>query len=186
MHRHGYKGIKLQRERDQRKSLVRSLMTDMIEHGFVVTTRPKALAIRSDLEKLVTTAKKSTLASRRRVIGKLHTIGAAHKLVDEIAVGFKDRNGGYTRLEHAGYRRGDGSEIVRLSFTEMEASAVKAKKKEEVKTVKKTDKKSTAKAKATKPKSAVSAKSKIQNSKVKSSGRQTASSQSTVKKRGDK
>ena len=125
MHRHSYKGKKLQREGGARKALTRGLMKDLVEHGYITTSKPKAVAIRSDFEKLVTTAKKGTLASRRKVIAKLDSVSSAHKLVDEVAPAFKDRNGGYTRLENAGVRRGDNTPLVRLSL--VEGSAVPTK-----------------------------------------------------------
>lgn len=144
MHRHSYKGKKLQREGGARKALTRGLMKDLIEHGYITTSKPKAIAIRSDFEKLITTAKKGTLASRRKVIAKLDSVSSGHKLVDEVAPMFKDRNGGYTRLENAGVRRGDNTALVRLSLVEGAAS-----KKPAAKAAKPAAKKPTSKPKVT-------------------------------------
>jgi len=145
MHRHSYKGKKLQREKGQRLSLTRGLIKSLINNGHVVTTRPKAVAIRSEAEKLVTLAKKGDLTSRRKCIAKLASVESGHKLVDQVAPVFKDRNGGYTRIERVGYKRGDNSELVRLSFVDDTSGTKAAKPKVEAK------KKPAAKAK-TKPK----------------------------------
>ena len=85
MHRHGYKGRKFGRERDQRRALMKGLATSLVEHGKIETTLPKAKELVRYIEKLITKAKKGDLANRRMVIAGLSTQVAAFKLVDEIA-----------------------------------------------------------------------------------------------------
>src|SRR5665213_1639953 len=107
MHRHGYQGRKLHRERDQRRALIKSLADSLIKHESIETTLPKAKEIVPYVEKLITKAKKADLHNRRLIITKLQTLSSAHKLVDEIAPKLKARNSGYLRIERTKFRVGD-------------------------------------------------------------------------------
>lgn len=118
MHRHGYKGRKFGRERDQRRALLKGLATSLVEHGSIETTLPKAKDLRRYAEKLVTKAKVGDLAHRRQVISKLSTQAAAFKLVDEIAPQLSGRTSGYLRIERTRLRVGDGAEMARISFVD--------------------------------------------------------------------
>ncbi len=117
MHRHGYKGRKFGRETDQRLALTRGLMCSLIKYQTITTTLARAKEIRRGLEKLITLAKKGDLASRRLVIARLNDLEAATILCDVIAPQVK-RDSGYLRIEHAGYRRGDNSEMGTISFVD--------------------------------------------------------------------
>jgi large subunit ribosomal protein L17 len=124
MHRHGYKGRKFGREKDQRNALVRGLMCSLVEHGSITTTLAKAKEIRRPMEKLITIAKKGGLANRRLVIARLDNIGLGNKLVDEVAPQIK-RDSGYLRVERAGLRRGDNAEMGKISFVDEIKAGVK-------------------------------------------------------------
>ena len=117
MHRHGYKGRKFGRETDQRRALTRGLMCSLIKYQTITTTLAKAKEIRRPTEKLVTIAKKGDLASRRHIISYLNDMETADLLVDIIAPQIK-RNSGYLRIEHAGFRKGDHSEMATISFVD--------------------------------------------------------------------
>ena len=117
MHRHGYKGRKFGRETDQRRALTRGLMCSLIKYQTITTTLARAKEIRRGLEKLITIAKKGDLASRRIVIARLNDLESATLLMDVIAPQIK-RDSGYLRIEHAGYRRGDNSEMGTISFVD--------------------------------------------------------------------
>ena len=150
MHRHGYKGRKFGRETDQRLALTRGLMCSLIKYQTITTTLARAKEIRRDLEKIITIAKKGGLANRRLVIARLNDLGTATLLVDVIAPQIK-RDSGYLRIEHAGYRRGDNSEmgtisfVDEISFEEAEEKPVekKAEKADEKKSEAKSDTKKT-------------------------------------------
>lgn len=118
MHNHSNKGSKLQRERDQRNALIKNLATSLITDEQITTTTPKAKTVTPYVEKLITHAKKGTLASRRIVISKLDTIEAAHKLCDEIAPATKARTSGYLRIESAPRRSGDHAAMSTVSFVD--------------------------------------------------------------------
>ena len=118
MHRHGYKGTKFHRERDQREALVKGLAESLIIHESIETTLPKAKAVVPYTEKLITKAKKGDLHNRRQVISSLQQVSTAHKLVDEIAPKLGGRNSGYFRITRTTHRRGDNAEMARVSFVD--------------------------------------------------------------------
>jgi large subunit ribosomal protein L17 len=128
MHRHGYKGTKFHRERDQREALIKGLAESLIIHETIETTLPKAKAVVPYVEKLITKAKKGDLHNRRQVIASLQTISTAHKLVDDIAPKLGGRNSGYFRIKRTTLRRGDNAELARVSFVDdlKEAPVAKA------------------------------------------------------------
>jgi large subunit ribosomal protein L17 len=127
MHRHGYKGRKFHRERDQRRALVKSLADSLIKYETIETTLPKAKEIVPYVEKLITKAKKGDLHNRRQVIADLQTVASAHKLVDEIAPKLGGRNSGHLRVVRTRVRRGDNAQLARVSFVDDLAEAPVAK-----------------------------------------------------------
>lgn len=118
MHRHGYRGRKLGRERDQRRALIKGLATSLVEHGKIETTLPKAKELSRYIEKVITKAKKGDLANRRRVIGALSTQEAAAKLVDEIAPKLTGRSSGHVRVQRTRIRVGDGAQLATIEFVD--------------------------------------------------------------------
>lgn len=107
---------KLGRKRDQRKALLKSLTESLIENESIVTTDAKARALRPHVEKLVTKARTDSNSQRRLIRSRVQTDAATVKLFEELAPRYADRPGGYTRLEAAGYRRGDNAKMTRISF----------------------------------------------------------------------
>lgn len=118
MHRHGYIGRKFGRERDQRKALIKGLATELVNHGKIETTLPKAKELVRYIEKLITKAKKGDLANRRMVIAGLNTQAAAFKLVDEIAPQLTGRTSGHVRVERTRLRTGDGAQMAIIEFVD--------------------------------------------------------------------
>lgn len=118
MHRHGYKGRKFHRERDQREALIESLAEALIIHESIETTLPKAKELVPYVEKLITKAKKGDLHNRRLIIKNLQTISSAHKLVDDIAPKLGGRVSGHLRIERTALRRGDNAQMARVSFVD--------------------------------------------------------------------
>lgn len=118
MHRHGYKGRKFGRERDQRRALMKGLATSLVEHGKIETTLPKAKELVRYIEKLITKAKKGDLANRRMVISGLSTQAAAFKLVDEIAPQLTSRTSGHVRVERTRIRKGDAAQLATIEFVD--------------------------------------------------------------------
>lgn len=128
MHRHGYQGRKFNRERDQRRALIKGLADSLIKYESIETTLPKAKEIVPYVEKLITKAKKGDLHNRRLVIADLQTVASAHKLVDDIAPKLGGRNSGHLRIERTRVRRGDNAQLARVSFVDDLQEAPVAKK----------------------------------------------------------
>jgi large subunit ribosomal protein L17 len=118
MHRHGYQGRKLHRERDERQALIKGLADSLVKYESIETTLPKAKEVVPYMEKLITKAKKGDLHNRRQVISGLQTLTSAHKLVDEIAPKLKGRVSGHLRIEKTSLRRGDNAQLARISFVD--------------------------------------------------------------------
>ena len=127
MHRHGYKGRKFGRERDQREALIKGLASSLVQYESIETTLPKAKEVVPYVEKLITKAKKGDLHNRRQVVNGLDTIALAHKLVDEIAPKLTGRTSGHLRIERTVIRRGDHAQLARVSFVDDLNSAPVAK-----------------------------------------------------------
>lgn len=117
MHRHGYKGRKLGRKRDQRTALFRNLAKQLITTGAIETTLPKAKEILPMTEKLITKAKQGDLASRRQVIAALD-VQVGNFLVDSIAPQLTERTSGYLRLEKTDARIGDNAPMAIVEFVD--------------------------------------------------------------------
>ena len=118
MHRHGYKGRKLGRQRDQRRALLKGLATSLVMEESIETTFPKAKELVRYIEKLITKAKKGNLANRRAVIAGLSTQVAAVKLVDQIAPQLAGRASGHVRVERTRLRVGDGAQMAIVEFVD--------------------------------------------------------------------
>lgn len=107
---------KFGREKSLRKALYKSLATALVDHGKIKTTSAKAKSLTIFADKLVTKAKKGSLASRKELL-KIFPPSVVKKLVDEIAPRFNDRHGGYTRIIRLGQRKSDGSPMSIIEWT---------------------------------------------------------------------
>ncbi len=132
-------GRKLKRDKNERKALFKSLMSSLILNERIKTSEAKAKAIKPEIEKLVTKAKKGENAARN-ILSKNLSKEAVEKLIKDLAPRFDKRQGGYTRLIKLGKRLGDDSQIVLMEWTEtkivpqeVEETKIKEDKKEEKK-----------------------------------------------------
>lgn len=125
--RHNVFGKKLNRDIKTRNALFRSLVQEMVEHGKVVTTYPKAKAVRGLIEKTVTRARTGTSQARAIVEGLLLKKELVEKMMMSIAPAFKNRPGGYIRIIKMGKRMGDTAEEVTIEWTEKIESDEKVK-----------------------------------------------------------
>ena len=116
--RHQHAGKKLGRDSAHRKALYSNLAGALIEHGRIKTTEAKAKAVKPEIEKLITLAKKGDLHARRQAISTLQhpNKGVIYKLFDEIAPRYTERPGGYTRILKLGPRPSDATEMVFLEL----------------------------------------------------------------------
>ena len=124
--RHQVKGYKLNRSKDHRKNMRRTMMCQLFTHERIRTTQAKALSIRSEAENIINIAIKSDSASdigkvnaRRLVASRLgNAPDTVKKLFDDIGPRYLNRHGGYTRMFKLGPRLGDASEMVILELVE--------------------------------------------------------------------
>ncbi len=110
---------KFGRKRDQRKALMHSLALALLERDRITTTKAKAKALRPYIEKMITKAVQGSgsVASRRFLASRLHNNDfAVKKLVDDLAVKYADRPGGYTRVLKLPARPGDAAEMAIIEF----------------------------------------------------------------------
>ncbi|MEI6663336.1 MAG: 50S ribosomal protein L17 [Actinomycetes bacterium] len=115
--RHQKTRHKLSRSASHRKALLRNLCKEMIDHERIKTSEAKAKAVKPEIEKLVTLARKGDLHARRQALSALgQDRFAVYKLFEEIAPRYAERPGGYTRIMKLGPRRSDSTEMVLLEF----------------------------------------------------------------------
>jgi large subunit ribosomal protein L17 len=132
--RHGKSGFKLKRDVGARNSLLKNLVTSVIDQERIVTTVPKAKAIKPLVDKMITLGKRDTLHARRQAAAFLITPSSVKKLFDKLGTRFGQRNGGYTRIVRLGNRKGDGAEqaMIELVGSELvKRAADRAKRREE-------------------------------------------------------
>jgi len=115
--RHQRKRGKLSRDSDHRRALLMNLSKEVIEHERIQTTQAKAKAVKPELEKLITLAKRGDLHSRRLALSALgQDATAVHQLFEVVAPRYETRPGGYTRILKLGPRRSDSTEMVLLEL----------------------------------------------------------------------
>lgn len=131
--RHRIAGRKLSRPTDERRALLRNMCASLIQYEHVTTTEAKAKEVRSEVEHLISIARRGDLHARRMVIARLFDEHAARKLFDVIAPKYAARtsgpasNGGYTRLYHIGFRKGDAAPLMRLELLPYDEPATPAR-----------------------------------------------------------
>src|SRR6266542_3859925 len=116
--RHGLKGRRLNRPTEQRQRLLRSMLGSLLRYERITTTEARAKELKRHVEKLITTARRGDLHSRRLALSTLPDPPAVLKLFEVIAPRFKDRPGGYTRVTRLGQRKGDGALMSQIEFVE--------------------------------------------------------------------
>ena len=121
--RHKLKGRKLNRTRSHRMAMFANMATSLIMNEQIKTTVPKAKELRPFVEILVTKARIGTLAVRREIISKIKDKVAAEKLISVLAVRYKERPGGYTRIVKAGFRYGDAAPVAYIEFVDRDVNA---------------------------------------------------------------
>jgi large subunit ribosomal protein L17 len=124
--RHRIAGRRLNKSAAHRNSMRRNLMKDVIQHERIQTTEAKARAVRGEIERIITIAKRGRLTgdavrlvhARRLVISRIGDQALAKKVFDDIAPRYVNRAGGYTRMLKLEARRGDAAKQVLLELVE--------------------------------------------------------------------
>jgi large subunit ribosomal protein L17 len=111
--RHQKTRHKLSRDSAHRKALLANLCIEVIDHERIKTSEAKAKAVKPEIEKLITLAKRGDLHARRQALSTLSQDKfAVHKLFEDVAPRYADRPGGYTRILKLGPRKSDATEMV--------------------------------------------------------------------------
>ena len=103
--------------------MLRNMVTDLLDHGRLMTTLPKAKEVRPLAEKMITLGKRGDLHARRQALAALRSNDVVHQLFAEVAPRFADRPGGYTRIVRLGPRQGDAAAMVYLELVDHEPAA---------------------------------------------------------------
>ncbi len=121
--RHKMGKRKLQRTSSHRIALLRNMAAALIKHEQIVTTLPKAKELRPYVEKLITLAKKGGLSNRRLAQSRLMDETQLAKLFGPLADRYSARDGGYTRVVKAGFRKSDMAPMGVIEFVDRDESA---------------------------------------------------------------
>jgi len=115
---HQDKVKKLGRTKPHREAMLANMAMSLVQHRMIKTTDAKAKALRPVVDRLITTAKKDTLASKRQVAKTIHVKDVFKKFYEEVMPKFADRTSGFTRVMKLGVRRGDGApmSVIELMF----------------------------------------------------------------------
>ena len=119
---------KLGRTSPHRKSMLSNMATSLLRYERITTTLPRAKEVKRVVEKLISKAKKDTLASRREAGKVIKNKEVLRKLFSQIGPKFKGRSGGYTRILRLGQRKGDNASLALIELVEKVAPVVKKKK----------------------------------------------------------
>ena len=121
--RHGKKGRKLNRTAEHRKATFMNLAQALLKHGQIMTTLPKAKELKPVVEKLITLGKKGGLSNRRLAIARLQNKDLVEKIFSTLAERYEKRDGGYTRVLKAGFRKGDDAPMAIIELVDRDEAA---------------------------------------------------------------
>ena len=121
--RHRISGRKLNRTSSHRKAMFANMTASLLRHEQIKTTKPKAKDLRSFVDKMITLGKRGDLHARRKAISFLQDKEVVAKLFETLAVRYKERQGGYTRVLAAGFRYGDSAPMAVIELVDRDPDA---------------------------------------------------------------
>ncbi len=127
--RHLKAGRRLSRTTEHRQAMLRNLVTALLEHERVETTRAKAKEVRQWAEQIITLAKRGDLHARRQSLGVVRSKKVVAKLFGELRERYLERPGGYTRIIPVGLRLGDGASLSIIELVGRPEKLPKSQKK---------------------------------------------------------
>lgn len=122
------KGHRLGGSPAHERHILANLATALFQHGRITTTEAKARRLRPVAERLITFAKRGDLHARRHVLTVVTDKGVVHQLFTEIAPGFSERDGGYTRITKIGPRKGDNAAMAVIELVRGEPATAKPRR----------------------------------------------------------
>ena len=127
--RHLKAGRRLSRTTEHRQAMLRNLVTSLLEHERVETTRAKAKELRQWAEQIISLAKRGDLHARRQSLALVRSKSVVAKLFGELRERYLERPGGYTRIIPLGLRLGDGAPLYIIEMVGRPEKLPKTKKK---------------------------------------------------------
>lgn len=121
--KHRVVGRRLDRTTEHRTAMFKNMVTSLFRHERIVTTTPKAKELKRFADKVITLAKRGTPHARRLAHRDVRDVEVLNKLFDTLAVRFKARPGGYTRIVHVGRRAGDNAEMSVIELVDRAPAA---------------------------------------------------------------
>lgn len=131
--RHKVAGRQFGRNTNQRKALLRGLVTSLFDHGRIETTVAKAKEVRGIAEKLLSLAKRGTLHAKKQSLSYLYKEDTVSTLFNTLVPRMKERNGGYLRIVRSRRRHGDGAEMAVIELVDFQEEKKKLEKHKEEK-----------------------------------------------------
>lgn len=116
--RHRVQGRKLGRTTAHRISMLRNLVTSLLDNEFCITTIEKAKEVRPLAERMITLGKRETIHARRRALAVVRDKEVVKKVFSTYSSRYAARNGGYTRIYHLSARQGDGAEMAMIELVD--------------------------------------------------------------------
>jgi large subunit ribosomal protein L17 len=137
--RHKFNNRKLNRTSEHRSALFKNMLNSLIKYEQIFTTLPKAKELKPQIDKVITMGKKGSLSKKKDLVSQLQDKSSVKKVFEKLALRYKSRAGGYSRLIKAGFRRGDDAPMafIELVDRDIEAKKIDIKVKSETKTEKK-------------------------------------------------
>jgi len=126
--KHRVRTRRLGRTSAHRKALFRNMVTSLLEHERIETTDAKAKELRRVADRMITLGKRGTLHARRRALRTIRSRDVTAKLFDSLALRYRDRPGGYTRVLKLGHRHGDAAPISIIELVDRDGPGAAAKK----------------------------------------------------------
>lgn len=117
--RHGVKRVKFNRNQGERKALMRSLLLSLFTYEKIVTTEPKAKAVRPMADSLIHKAKTRDVSTRRLLLSYLPNQQIVEKLLAELGPRYSNRTGGYSRIVKLGRRMSDSTPMARIELLDI-------------------------------------------------------------------
>ena len=121
--KHNIKNKKLNKTSSHRKAMFMNMSNSLLKHEQITTTLPKAKELRRFVEKIITLGKKGDLLSRRKAISILQDKTMSKKVFDVLAIRYKERSGGYTRIVKLGNRFGDNAPMAVIELVDRDENA---------------------------------------------------------------
>lgn len=116
--RHRLSNRKLNRTTSHRSAMLRNLANALLRHEIIVTTVPKAKELRRVAEPLITLGKKDSVANRRLAFNRTRDREIVGKLFNELGKRYETRPGGYMRILHYGFRKGDNAPLALVELVD--------------------------------------------------------------------